>query len=568
MGSIARFAFPGCARWPRLAAVVAGAAIVAACSGDQAPGAGTDTGGTSGPSAVASIEVSASRSSMAARAGESVDIAVIAVDSSRRAVPGVDVTMSADSGVLTSATGVTDDGGKFTSKFELGQDRSNRTVTVKATAGGLSSSATIQVNGTTLTLTSNASSVSGPSASAKLSARLIDAASEPISGAAVVFSTDQGTLSATTSTTDASGTAAIDISGITSAANVVAKSGSTVGSVTIRASSQGPVTLEPAGVVIKDFVVQANPAVIGPNQPGNTGNFSSIEVRVSGSVGATENVQVSNAPVRFRIASTPPYGVLEVDTLTNPAFSNATGLAVNRFTPGGATSGADAIVICASVDGLSAPATPGQTFPGNPCRKDEKPVRLTVAQQALFARISTDERIEVTDGGLTYTKRFSVSVTDAAGRGVSGVVVTPRLLPLSYVKGYGALLGEAWTVVNPLECLNEDLNFNGVLESGDANLNGDGFVWPGQVAAVSVSNNGVTDSTGFAVLSVKWGKRFSYRARYQIEARAAVGGTEGASYFKEWLLPASSEDVKNVTATPPWVSDPPFGVADTCSNPN
>jgi hypothetical protein len=563
MGSLARFTYLGCARWLRVAAVLAGAAVVAA-SGDEAPGAATGSG-TSGPSTVASIEMSTSRSSIAARAGESVDITVTALDSSRRAVPDVPVTMSADSGVLTSATGVTDASGKLVAKFELGQDRSNRTVTVKATAGSLSSSATIQVTGTTLTLTSNASSVSGPSATAKLSARLIDAASEPISGAAIVFSTDQGTLSASSSTTDASGTASVDISGITSAANVVAKSGTTVGTVTIRASTTGPVTLEPTGVVIKDLIIQANPAVTGPNQPGNTGNFSTIDVRVFGSVGTTDNVQVRNAPVRFRIATTPPYGALEVDTSINAALSNDAGLATNRFIPGGATTGTDAIVVCASVDGLAAPATPGLEFPGNPCKANEKPVRLTVAQQALFVKISTDNQIEKTDGGLTYTKKFTVNVTDAAGRGVPGVVVTPRLLPLYYHKGFYTLGTESWVKQADLACPNEDTNFNGILDGQDKNDNGDAFVWPGQAAAVSVANNGVTDGTGFVILSLKYGQRFGTWAVYQIEARASVGGTEGVAQF-DYGLDVATSDIKNKEATPGFQTSP-YGVATTCTNP-
>ena len=563
MGSLARCTFLDSARWVRLAAVLAGAAIVAAC-GDEAPGTGTGSG-TSVSSTVASIEVSASRSSMAARAGETVDITVTALDSSRRAVADVPVTMSADSGVLTSATGTTDATGKLVANFALGQDRSNRTVTVKATAGSLSSSATIQVTGTTLTLTSNASSVSGPSATTRVSARLIDAASEPISAAAIVFSTDQGTLSANSSTTDASGTASVDISGITSAANVVAKSGNTVGTVTIRASTTGPVTLEPAGVVIKDFIIQANPAVTGPNQPGNTGNFSSIDVRVFGSVGTTENVQVGNAPVRFRIATTPPYGALEVDTSANPALSNAAGLASNRFIPGAATSGTDAVVVCAKVDGLAAPATPGLEFPGNPCAANEKPVRLTVAQQALFVKISTDNQIEKTDGGLTYTKKFTVNVTDAAGRGVPGVVVTPRLLPLYYRKGFYTLGAESWVKQADLYCTNEDTNFNGILDGQDNNENGDAFVWPGQAAAVSVANNGVTDGTGFVILSLKYGQRFGTWAVYQIEARASVGGTEGVAQF-DYGLDVASSDIKNKEATPGFQTSP-YGVAITCTDP-
>ena len=192
----------------------------------------------------------------------------------------------------------------------------------------------------------------------------------------------------------------------------------------------------------------------------------------------------------------------------------------------------------------------------------------------MFAKISTNELIQVTDAGLTYTKAFTVNVTDSAGRGVPGVRVTPRLLPLGYVKGAGGWVTDgaggagSWQIFDPLVCGNEDTNFNGILDSTDANLNGDAFVWPGQAPAFTLSNDGVTDGTGFVVLSVKWGKRFSYRAIYQIEARAAVGGTEGVALFDNWLLPASSEDVKNENAAPPWVTSPPFGIAGSCDSPN
>jgi hypothetical protein len=257
---------------------------------------------------------------------------------------------------------------------------------------------------------------------------------------------------------------------------------------------------------------------------------------------------------------------LEIDTSANPVLSNDIGLASNRFIPGSATTGTDAIVICASVVGLATPATPGLDFPGNPCSADEKPVRLTVAQQALFVKISTDNQIEKTDGGLTYTKKFTVNVTDAAGRGVPGVAVTPRLLPLGYSKGYYTLGEEQWSKAADLFCTNEDTNFNGILDTQDNNENGDAFVWPGQAAAISVANNGVTDGTGFVILSLKYGQRFGTWAIYQIEARAAVGGTEGVAQF-DYGLDVATPDVKNKEATPGFQTSP-YGTGVVCSDPN
>ncbi len=565
-GVSARANLLGFGQWIRFAAVFTAMAIISACGGD-APGGGD--GGTSGSSGVASIEVTASRASIPARAGESVDITVTALDSARRAVPGVTVVMAANSGVLSGASGATDSSGKLVAKFELGQDRSNRTVTIAATAGGAQAQTLVQVTGTTLTMNTNASVVSGPSATARLTAELKDAGSAPIAGAVIQFSTDHGTLSAATAITDASGIAGVDISGITATANITARSGDTAGIVTVRSSGSSVVTLLPDGIVLQDFTVQANPSVTGPNSPGASGNFSTIEVRVTGLINNTNNVLVMNAPVKFRIApnpASPLFGQLEIDTDTNPVLSNTIGLATNRFIPFAATSGTDAIVICASVVGLATPATPGLSFPGNPCATNEKPVRLTIAQQPLFVKISTDNQIEKTDSGLTYTKKFTVNVTDAAGRGVPGVAITPRLLPLGYNKGFYVLGEEQWVKAANQFCANEDTNFNGILDAQDNNENGDAFVWPGQAAALSVANNGVTDGTGFVILSLKYGQRFGTWASYQIEARASVGGTEGVAQFN-YGLDVATADVKNKEASPGFQTSP-YGVAASCSDPN
>lgn len=556
-------------------AVVVATIALAACGG-KAPG--SDSSGTGGGS-ISSIEVSTSKSSMAARADESVDVTVTALNASRRALSGVAVQIAASSGVLAVSSTATDGSGKVTAKFTLGQDRSNRTVTIQASGGGATGSATIQVTGTTLSLSSNTSVVSGASATAKLTARLLDAASQPISGAAVVFSTNQGNLNLGTTTTDSGGFASAEIAGISSSATVTAQAGNTSSNVTILASGTGGETPQPAGVVIRDLIIQANPSVTGPNQAGNSGNFSAIEVRVFGDLGTTQNIPVKNAPVRFRIASSPALGTLDVNTSTNPALTNDTGLATNRFVPGSATSGTDFVVICASVDGLDAPSTPGVSFPGNPCGANEKAVRLTIAQAALFVKLSTDNLLLVTDGGLTRTKQFTVNVTDAAGRGVPGVLITPRLLPLNYYKGFyffddiapprpdGATAApNAWLPAARVQCANEDTNFNGILDPADNNANGDAFVWPGQIAAVSVENNGLTDATGFVVMKVKFGVRFGTWADYQVEARASVGGSEGLA-TTDYLLSVLVDEVKNKDLAPAWAVSP-FGTSGSCNNPN
>ena len=62
--------------------------------------------------------------------------------------------------------------------------------------------------------------------------------------------------------------------------------------------------------------------------------------------------------------------------------------------------------------------------------------------------------------------------------------------------------------------------------AGTTNQNGDDKLWPGQAAAFTLDNDGVTDSTGFVVLKVKYGQRYAFWAEYQIEARAVTAGSE------------------------------------------
>ena len=93
----------------------------------------------------------------------------------------------------------------------------------------------------------------------------------------------------------------------------------------------------------------------------------------------------------------------------------------------------------------------------------------------------------------------------------------------------------------------------------------DAFLWPGQSAAFTLDNSGVTDSAGFLNLRLRWGQRFSFWAEYQIEARAATAGSERLTTYN-FLLSAAEADV-TATATPGFRLSP-FGQATVCTDPN
>jgi len=291
-------------------------------------------------------------------------------------------------------------------------------------------------------------------------------------------------------------------------------------------------------------------------------------VRVTGDVGTAVGVPVANAPVRFRIASSPPFGKLSIDTTASPVLSNGGGLVSARFVAGAATTGTDQIVVCASVDGVATLPPPATA---SPCNANERAVNLTISQQPLFVKISTDEKIAVVFSNQLYEKVFVVYVTDAAGRGVPNAQVSTRLLPLKYYKGsmaYSMVTPAGWRFVARTQCDNEDKNFNGVLDSVDVDLNMDGRLWPGQSATVSLDNNGLTatgSDAGYVLLRVRHGKSFSFYADYQIEARAATGGSETSTSYV-YTLGAAEADVTG-TATPGFVVSP-FGTAAVCTDKN
>ena len=398
----------------------------------------------------------------------------------------------------------------------------------------------MSVTGTTVTLTASPPTAVNPTTAVEISASVVDAAKVPLGGVVVSFATTGGTLSSAVATTDSAGIAKVNLTGVTADVTVTGTGANATAKVPVTAGSTALPNPEPAGVVIKDLTIQANPSVVGPNAGGEA-NFSQLDVRVTGDIGTAVGIPVGNAPVRFRIASSPPFGRLSVDTTTAPVLSNAGGLVSARFIAGAATTGTDQIVVCASVDNVATLPNGGLA----PCNANEKAAKLTISQQPLFVRISTNNEIAKVNNNLDYEKLFSIYVTNAAGQGVAGAPVSVRLLPLYYYKGQMAFtVGVGWApIAPPVQCVNEDTNFNGVLDTGDNNQNMDGILWPGQSAAFTLDNNGVTDSSGFVVLRVRHGQRFYLWAEYQIEARAATAGSERSTTFN-YRLSAAEADVK------------------------
>lgn len=547
------------------AVAAAAAATIVACGGDPAPGPGSADDPARLNRPLAALELTATPTSLDAQDGKTAMVTVTAVDASRRALADVPVNLSASSGILSGTSTTTDASGRVTATFSLGADQGNRTVDIRASSGNVASNVTIAVQGTTTTVTASPSTAQSAATPIEIAASVGNAAKVALAGVGVVFSTTGGTLSSASAITDATGTARVTLTGVTSTVRVTATAANSSATVDVQAGSSTAPNPVPTGVAIRNIAVQVNPSVVAPNPVGQTTNFSQLDVRVTGDLGAALGIPVGYAPVRLRIGSAPAFGTLSLDTTTSPVLTNESGIISARFIPGSATTGTDGVVICASVDGLANPPGGGAV----PCAANEVAAKLTISQAPLFIRISYNNEIAKVNNNLDYEKQFSIYVTDAAGKGVAGVPVSVRLQPLQYMKGFLVYDTNAssWVYAPgfPVPCANEDKNFNGVLDSGDVDQNGDGLLWPGQSAAFSLDSNGVTDSAGFVNLKVRHGQRFALWSAYQIEARAATAGTERATTVN-YTLSAAAEDVKSDTT--PGFSTSPFGVASSCSNPN
>lgn len=545
-----------------ISAVAAAALLVAACGGEEAPGPDSTNTTTPTSAPLAALEVTATKATIEAKADQTTTVTITAIDANRRALADVPVSLSASSGVLSGQSDTTDSNGRVTATLGLGSDRGNRDVVITAKSGVVTGTAAVQVAGTTVALTASPPTAQTATTPVEVSASVIDAAKVPLGGVVVSFVTTGGTLSSAVATTDTAGIAKVSLTGVTADAVVTATGANANARVDVKAGSTALPPLSPAGINVKDLTVQVNPSVVGPNAAGATTNYAQLDVRVTGDAGTALGIPVGNAPVRIRIASTPAFGTLSVDTTTSPVLTNGAGLASARFIAGTSTTGTDQIVVCASVDAVA-------TLPGGgaaPCGANEKAAKLTISQQPLFVRISTNNEIQKVNQNLDYEKLFSIYVTDAAGKGVAGAPVSVRLLPRYYYKGsFSYVMGRWGPVLAPTRCDNEDTNFNGVLDSGDNNQNMDQFLWPGQSAAFTLDNNGVTDSAGFLNLRLRWGQRFSFWAEYQIEARAATAGSERLTTYN-YLLSAAEADVTG-TATPGFRLSP-FGQAAVCTDPN
>lgn len=558
-------------RWFKGMAAVLAAVAVAACGGGGKGGTVTD------PDApvAADLALTLGAPSVENSGSKTVSVSVVAVDDKRVALPDVAVQMSVDNNaVIQMDAGATDDSGEVEGEVRIGSDRSNRVITVTATSGGITRTATFQVTGARLQATLEPAIVA-PDDDAQVTYRLLDVNSNAMAGQAITVSAPG--LTTREGVTDANGAFVFRYTAPSTTGNlrISANAGGDDDRQTVIVQdSSGSIPNVTAGSV-RSASISANPSVV-PINTESTSNESSIRALFVG----TKNKPIKDVRVRFDLngnANSIPGEISSGDAIV---YSDANGQAIASYIPGSRFSPTDGVEVRACWDYAD--------FAEGTC-PNEVVTTLTVVAEALGVTIGANNLLEEGVDELTYIKKFIVQVVDSSGVAKSGVLITPSIDLTNYAKGaydYGTDLSDplnprtGWLQGVTAVCFNEDGNRNGIIEAsekdGQVNLvNGDNILDNGNNVleprkgdvTVSVVGSNRTDAKGQVVLQIEYPKSHATWVRYNVlVAASGVGGTEGRDNFEAWLS-ALADDASDQEVDPPFVVSP-YGTAGSCGDPD
>jgi hypothetical protein len=518
-------------------------------------GGGGDSGAspfTSTPStsaaAVADLSLVLNKTSISNSGSDTLTATVTAVDQNRVALAAIPVTIGADANaVVVSAAAVTDADGRITATISNGTDKTNRTVTVTATSGGLTRTSTFVVGGSALTATG--SEIAAPGAVSTIRYRLVDQSTTPISGQAIAI-TAPG-LSDVNGTTDNNGEFLYTYTA-PAATGPLSVTATAAGVTQVKVINVQSTAILPAPPGVTSASISADPSVVSVG--GDRAELRALFV-------GANNAPIPRIRVRFDLGGDPNSIGGTITTGTDYVYSDSTGVAVSAYQPGGRASPTDGVVIRACWD--------YNDFAVGTCPNFVTKT-LTVVSDALSVTVGFNNTIESGTQGLTYIKKFVVTVNDAAGQAKADVLITPSVDLLRYYKGYYTGAGN-WTKAVNVECTNEDANRNGILEvEEDAIINdgnANGVLDPRKAdVLVSVVGSNRTATNGTVVLQIEYPKNVATWLDYRLLVTAgAVTGTEGRASLTQTLSAAATEFTSDNT---PSFIESPYGKALVCTNPN
>jgi hypothetical protein len=366
----------------------------------------------------------------------------------------------------------------------------------------------------------------------------------PQANRVINFTATGGTLSANSATTDAAGTASVNI-GSASAGPITVQATVVGGTSGATGATSATLPLLVVAKVPAKLVLQISPTAIAPNTTATSANQAQLLARVTD---ANDN-PVQGQTVNFIRISDPSGGNL----LQASAVTDAAGLATVAYRSGAQSTANNGVLLSATVASTTVTGT----------------ATLTVNQSALFIALGTGNVITNLDPQ-TYKKDWVAYVTDANGIPVNGVTLTVKALPTQFLTGRLVFVKDpgVWQYEGPVVpatpvsypgisvCRSEDRNGNGILDSGEDD-NQDGVLWPGNV--IAVTPNSVITADGRATISIIYAESYALWVNLRLTVTATVAGTESKT-DANFIVPMSGEDSsKEVPSPANRVS--PFGVA-------
>ena len=490
-------------------------------------------------SAAANLVLQLDATSIDNSGASNVKATATATTAAGQALSGVPITFSVDNkAVFTVVGSSTASNGQLTATVTLGSDPSNRIVSVTATSGTLTTTASFAVTGAKLTGTPNRLSVLPESSGNRVDFRLVNANGNPMAGQAITVMA--GSLAPATGLTGTAGDFSYSYVAPKTLGplDITATAGGVSNTQTVRVET---VAVIPAANPVSSASVSANPSVIATNTP-TTNNR--IEIRAL-FVGAS-NTPVPNVRVRFDLAGDPTSVGGSFSTGDNTStgdgsvvYSDASGIATTAYIPGSRSSPTNGVTIRACYGLVD--------FAGCP---NAATTTITVVADPLAVTIGSNENVYIGPNDLTYIRKFVILVVDSSGRAKGNVDIVPSVDIDRYYKGqyvHGAnwftgyeqlpaAIPAALIPYPPVECFNEDNNRNGINESGE-DINHNGSLEPRKSdVAISILGTGKTDASGSATVQIEYPKNVASWARVKILVSATgVSGTEGRATWTEVL---------------------------------
>ncbi len=473
------------------------------------------------------------------------------MDATNNPVSGVTFKVSADSGIYTPVTTVTDSSGKVVGKISTGANKSNRAINLSMTMGDKAKTDKISVTGSKISL-STVPAAPAPGAQVRLAIKVVDVNGVGIAGVPVTLGGSLGFKG--TVNTDSTGNASAVIAAAPTAGGIYTVESTGSG---VTETREIQVTSPSAGVpdavgTISAASLAITPNTITPNAAGVTTSRAALRALFQDA----SNRAIKNVRVRFEIVE-PSLGAGEqISTGNAIVYTDQNGVATADYIAGTRSSPTNGVVIRACYAATDA------AIAGTACPNSQT-ATMTVASSPLSIALGDNNKLEKGNSELTYIKKFDVAVADAAGNAVPNAQISASVDLRFYRKADGIeLVNDAIGYKTPPAiCANEDANRNGLLDASE-DINGNGKIEPRKAdVIISYVGGQVTGANGRTVIQVEYAQSVAYWIDYAVKVTTNVAGSEG-SVEKVYLTEALKEDVENGSFL-----KPPYG-AQGCTSPN